>query len=186
MRFLLRVRCWQFRQESAIHKCSGSSRPEKARRLGFKAKQGFVIYRIRIRRGGRKRPVPKGNTSGKPKNEGINQLKNQRSIQAVAEERVGRLNQALRVLNSYWVGQDSTYKYYEVIMVDPFHKAIRRDAKINWICKPVMKHREMRGLTSASKKSRGLGHGHRFCKTQGGSRRVNWLKRNTQQMRRFR
>ena len=35
------------------------SRPDKARRLGYKAKQGFVIYRARVRRGGRKRPVNK-------------------------------------------------------------------------------------------------------------------------------
>jgi large subunit ribosomal protein L15e len=59
------------------------------------------------------------------------------------------------VLSSYWVGQDSTYKYFEVILIDPFHKAIRRDPKINWITKPVMKHRELRGLTHAGKSSRG-------------------------------
>ncbi len=48
---------------------------------------GYVIYRVRIRRGGRKRPVPKGATYGKPTNQGVNQLKNQRSLQAVAEVR---------------------------------------------------------------------------------------------------
>ena len=46
---------------------------------------GFVIYRIRIRRGGRKKPVPKGQVYGKPANCGVNQLKNQRSLQAIAE-----------------------------------------------------------------------------------------------------
>ena len=50
------------------------------------------------------------------------------------EERVGRKIGSLRVLNSYWVGEDSTYKYYEVIMVDPAHTAIRRDPRIQWIC----------------------------------------------------
>jgi hypothetical protein len=48
--------------------------------------------------------------------------------------------------------QDGVYKYYEVILVDPSHKAIRRDARINWICDPVHKRREARGLTSAGKK----------------------------------
>jgi len=43
-----------------IHRASRPSRPDKARRLGYKAKQGFVIYRIRVRRGNRKRPAPKG------------------------------------------------------------------------------------------------------------------------------
>ncbi|KAI9248133.1 ribosomal protein L23/L15e core domain-containing protein [Helicostylum pulchrum] len=71
--------------------------PEVARRLGYKPKQGFIIYRIRVRRGGRKRPVHKDVTFGKPVNEGVNQLK----------------------------------CYFEIILVDPSHKAIRRDAHIN-------------------------------------------------------
>ena len=33
--------------------------------------------------------------------------------------------------------QDSVYKYYEVIMVDPMHKVVRSDPRINWICNPV-------------------------------------------------
>merc|ERR1712154_302404 len=69
LRFLLRVRCWQYRQLSTIHRAPRPTRPDKARRLGYRAKQGYVIYRIRIRRGGRKRPVPKGATYGKPVNQ---------------------------------------------------------------------------------------------------------------------
>merc|ERR1712176_395173 len=68
--------------------------------------------------------------------------------------RVGRRLKGLRILNSYWVGQDSTYKYFEAIMVDGAHPAIRRDPKINWIVNPVQKHRELRGLTASGKSSR--------------------------------
>jgi hypothetical protein len=57
LRFLLRVRCWQYRQLPSLCRVPRPSRPDKARRLGYKAKQGFVIYRVRVRRGGRKRPV---------------------------------------------------------------------------------------------------------------------------------
>ena len=42
-------------------------------------------------------------------------------------------------------------------MIDPHHKAITRDPKVNWMCRPVMKHRELRGLTAAGKRSRGKG-----------------------------
>lgn len=111
MRYLLRIRCWQYRQLNKIVRLPRPSRPDKARRMGFKSKQGipeimdiiwkgilnilnplgsflgFVIYRIRIRRGGRKRPVPKGCTYGKPKSHGVNQLKPVRSLQAIAEVR---------------------------------------------------------------------------------------------------
>ncbi|GAB7354999.1 hypothetical protein MBLNU459_g5609t3 [Dothideomycetes sp. NU459] len=178
LRFLLRVRCWELRQLNVIHRASRPSRPDKARRLGYKAKQGYVIYRARVRRGGRKRPVPKGATYGKPTNQGVNQLKYQRSLKSTAEERVGRRCANLRVLNSYWINQDSTYKYYEVILVDPQHKAIRKDARINWIVNPVHKHRESRGLTATGKKSRGLGRGHKFNKTTAG-RRKTWKRHNT-------
>ncbi len=88
MRYLLRMRCWEYRQTDKIVRVSRPSRPDRARRLGYKAKQGFAIFRTRVRRGGRKRPVPKGATYGKPTNEGVNQLKNQRSIQATAEVKV--------------------------------------------------------------------------------------------------
>ncbi|KAI8372443.1 ribosomal protein L23/L15e core domain-containing protein [Blakeslea trispora] len=163
-RFLLRVRCWEYRQLNVIHRASRPSRPDKARRLGYKAKQGFVIYRIRVRRGGRKRPVPKGATY----------------------ERVGRKCANLRVLNSYWINQDATYKYFEVILVDPSHKAIRRDARINWIANPVHKRREARGLTAVGKKSRGHNKGHRFNNTKGSGRRATWKRRNTLSLRRYR
>jgi large subunit ribosomal protein L15e len=56
---------------------------------------------------------------------GVNQLKFQRGLRSTAEERVGRRCGNLRVLNSYWVNQDGVYKYYEVILVDPNHKAVR-------------------------------------------------------------
>jgi len=186
LRFLLRIRCWEYRQLPAVHRCSRPSRPDKARRLGYKAKQGYVIYRCRVRRGGRKRPNPKGIVYGKPANQGINKLKWQRSLRSKAEERVGKRCSNLRVLNSYWVNQDGTYKYYEVILVDPSHKAIRRDPRINWIAHSVMKHREMRGLTAAGRKNRGLGgKGHRYNKTRpSGTAAIK--KRDSLSLRRYR
>jgi large subunit ribosomal protein L15e len=186
LRFIMRIRCWEYRQLDVVHRASRPTRPDKARRLGYKAKQGYVIYRIRVRRGGRKRQVAKGQVCGKPASQGVNHLKPTRNLQSVAEERVGRRCTNLRVLNSYWVCQDAVYKYYEVILVDNSHKAIRRDPRINWICKSTMKHRENRGLTSAGRKSRGLGKGHKFNKTIGGSRRGNWKRRNTLSLPRYR
>lgn len=43
------------------------------------------MYRVRVRRGGRKRHVIKGQTYGKPKNHGVNELKFARNKQSVAE-----------------------------------------------------------------------------------------------------
>jgi len=186
LRFLLRVRCWEYRQLPSVTRLIRPSRPDKARRMGYKAKQGYVIYRVRVRRGGRKKPVPKGLVYGKPVNAGIAQLKPTRNLQNIAEERVGRKCGGLRVLNSYWVNQDAVYKYFEVILVDPAHTAIKNDARINWICNPVHKHRELRGLTSAGKKYRGLvGKGHLNHKARP-SRRSTWKKNNRVSLRRYR
>ena len=79
-----------------------------------------------------------------------------RNLRSVAEERIGRKCGGLRVLNSYWVAQDAVNKWFEVVMVDPFHKCIRDDPRINWICNNTMKHRELRGLTAAGRRARGL------------------------------
>ena len=85
-----------------------------------------------------RRALPKPRT---PTNQGVPQLNYHRSLRSTAEERVGRRCANLRVLNSYWINQDSTYKYFEVILVDPQHKAIRKDPRINWIVNPVHKVR---------------------------------------------
>ncbi len=105
MRFLLRVRCWEYRQNPGIVRLTRPSRPDKARRLGYKTKQGYVVYRVRVRRGGRKKPVSKGIVYGKPVHQGVTQLKPTRNIRSRAEEKVGRRCGGLRVLNSYWVNE---------------------------------------------------------------------------------
>ena len=186
MRFVLRVRAWEYRQLPAVHKCSRPSRADKARRLGYQKKQGFVVYRCRIRRGGRKRNIRKGIVFGKPASMGIRKLKKEQTHKNIAEQRIGRRCGNLRVLNSYWVGQDASFKFYEVILVDPHHKAIRRDPRINWIVSSKHGHREMRGLTATGIKSRGLqSKGHCATKTRP-SARANWRRRNTQKFWRYR
>ena len=187
LRFLARVRAWEYRQRPNILTCNRPARTEKAHRLGYKAKQGYVIVRCGVRRGGRKRQNHRGMVFGKPKHQGINQLKFERNLQNVAEEKVGRRYSNLRVLNSYWINQDATMKYYEIIMVDPNHQKIRNDPRINWITKPVHKHRECRGLTSAGRKGRGLRkRGHRANGIIGGSFRAAWKRNNTMRLKRYR
>lgn len=67
-----------------------------------------------------------------------------------------------------------------------FVQAIRRDPKINWLTRAVHKHRELRGKTSANRKSRGVGKGHRYTQTLGGSRRAAWRRNNRLSLRRKR
>jgi large subunit ribosomal protein L15e len=130
--------------------------------------------------------VSKGIIYGKPSSQGISELKGKRSLRAIAEERVGRAMPSLRVLNSFWVAEDGTHKFFEVICVDPQHNAVRNDARINWICNPVHKHRELRGLTSAGKSNRGLRNkGHKDAKVRP-SKRANYKRRNQISLKRYR
>jgi len=186
LRFLLRIRCWEYRQLAAVHRASRPTRPDKARRLGYKAKQGYVIYRVRVRRGGRKRPCPKGIVYGKPATQGVNQLKWERSLRSKAEERAGRRAGNLRVLNSYWVNQDASYKYYEIIMIDPAHAAIRNDPRINWLARAEHKHRELRGLTAAGRSGRGVNGKGNKSKKHKPSRRAASKRNNILSLRRYR
>jgi len=186
MRFMSRVRVWEFRQLPAIHRASRPTRPDKARRLGYKAKQGCVIYRVRIKRGGRKRKVAKGICYGKPSTSGVRKYKAARNLQSIAEERVGRKIGSLRVLQSYWVCHDAVNKWFEVICIDPMHKAIRNDSALNWICNPTHKHRELRGLTKGGRKARGLLRRGKSATKFRPSKRATWKSHNTTKLRRYR
>ena len=149
----LRERMIQWRKEGVFTKVDKPLRLDRARALGYKDKKGFVIIRIRIKRGGHKRPRPnKGRRSKRlhtRKTLGMN-------YKWIAEQRAARKYTNLEVLNSYVIGRDGIHYFYEVIMVDPSKPEIKNDKTINWIGKKANKKRAMRGLTSAAKKSRGL------------------------------
>lgn len=151
---LMRQRLIAWRREPAIVRIDKPTRLDRARSLGYKAKQGFVVVRVRVRRGGRRKPRP---TSGRrQKRLGVTRFVPAKSLRLIAEERAARKFPNLEVLNSYWVWEDGRQKWFEVIMVDPHHPAIRNDPNVKWIVDSAHKGRVFRGLTSAGKKSRGL------------------------------
>lgn len=153
---IMKQRAIQWRRQPTIIRVERSTRLDRARKLGYKAKQGFVIVRVRVRRGWLKRSRPKAGR--RPKRMGVTKIKLAKSLRLVAEERAGRKFPNLEVLNSFWVWEDGRYKWYEIIMVDPHHPVIQSDENINWICDTVHRGRVFRGLTSAGKKMRGLRH----------------------------
>ena len=147
-------RAIEWRRMNVFTRVERPTRLDRARALGYKAKQGYVIVRTRVRRGS----LHKHRFTGgrKPRSRGLNKITLDKSLQQVAEERVGRHYPNMEVLNSYWVFDDGRHIYFEVILVDPHHPVIMADDRINWVCKPHHKGRANRGLTSAGKKSRGL------------------------------
>lgn len=151
---LMRQRLIEWRRQSAITRMEKPTRLDKARKLGYRAKQGIVLARVRVRRGGMRKQRPRAGR--RPKRMGVKKYKPSKSLRLIAEERAARKFPNLEVLNSYWVGEDGVSKWFEVIMVDPHHPAIKADENIGWIIQKQHRRRALRSLTSAGKKVRAL------------------------------
>jgi len=154
---LMWQRAIDWRRQPTILRIEGPTRLDRARKLGYKAKQGFVMARVRIRRGGFRRPRPR--SGRRPKRMGIAKLKPAKSMRLIAEERAARKFPNLEILNSYWVWEDGRFKWFEIIMVD---RTILSDLQLG-----KGKGRVFRGLTSAGKKVRGLQHKGKASRTKG-------------------
>ena len=146
----------QWRRDENFLRVEKPLRIDRARGLGYKSKQGYIVVRARVRRGGLRKHTIKGGR--KPSSKGIKKITAAKSTQRIAEERTAKHYPNMEVLNSYWIGEDGKHHYYEVILVDPVHPAIMKDPKINWICNTTNKRRVLRGKTSAGQKGRGLRH----------------------------
>jgi len=151
---LMKQRVIEWRKQPAVLRVERPLRLDRARKLGYKAKQGFVIVRTRVRKGGRKRERPKAGR--RQKRMGVDKLKPAKSLQLIAEERTARKFPNLEVLNSYWVWEDGLHKWFEIIMVDPNHPVIKSDKNIGWIADAAHHGRVFRGLTSSGREVRGL------------------------------
>ena len=159
----LRERMIEYRKSGVFTKVDKPLRLDRARALGYKAKKGFVIIRIRLKRGGHKRPRPnKGRRSKRLHTRKTLKM----SYKWIAEQRVERKYKNLEVLNSYLIGKDGIHGFYEVICVDAHKQEIKSDKTMKWIGKDANKKRAMRGLTSAAKKSRGLRNKHPTSKVR--------------------
>lgn len=150
---LMKERLIEWRREPVTVRIHRPTRLDRARSLGYKAKQGIIVVRQRVMRGGRMRPKSAGGRRPKAfRRTKVLDL----SYQVVAEMRAASKYRNCEVLNSYPVAEDGIYKWYEVILVDVNHPAIKKNATLRWVTKGTHTGRAHRGLTSAARSSRGL------------------------------
>ncbi|MEM0361757.1 MAG: 50S ribosomal protein L15e [Sulfolobales archaeon] len=173
---LLRERFIKWRREPVVVRIDSPTRLDRARALGYEAKQGFVVVRVKVRKGGLNRPRP--NSGRRPKRMGVYGYAPAKSTQLIAEERANDKYPNLEVLGSYYVGEDGIYKYYEVILVDPHHPAIKSDPDISWISEKQHRGRVYRGKTAAGRRMRGL-LGNRGLR---GTHKWKWKKKMKERM----
>ena len=139
---IYRARLAKWKDENATVRVEKPTNLARARCLGYKAKEGYVVVRVRMGRGSRKRQHPWG---GRKPGKNYAYTSPGKSLQHIAEERAAARYRNLEVLNSYWVGQDGQRKYFEIILVEPAMYGGN-----------IAKGRAFRGLTSAGRRHRGL------------------------------
>jgi len=111
----------EWRREPAITRIAKPTRLDRARRLGYKAKLGYVMVRVRVRKGGARKSRP---VSGRrPKAIGVTKFVRAKSLKQIAEERAARKFPNLKVINSYWLWEDGRNTWFEVILVDPKYQS---------------------------------------------------------------
>ena len=148
---LLRSRLIKWRREPTVVRIERPTRLDRAHSVGYKAKKGFVVVRVRLLRGGRQRPRQKsGRKSYSSRRLKILAINYQR----VAEERANNKFLNCEVLNSYFVAKDGLHYWYEIILAD--RELVSKYPGYEWLANPATLGRVYRGKTRSGRKARGL------------------------------
>jgi large subunit ribosomal protein L15e len=140
-----------WRKEPVTVRVERPTRIDRARSVGYKAKQGIIVVRQKVSRGGHARPDIKGGR--RPKTSTQRKVVSS-SYQVIAEQRANKKYPNCEVAGSYLVGQDGDTYWYEIVFYDRDHPVTKADHRTNWAYTTMNK--AARGLTSAGKQSRGL------------------------------
>jgi len=124
----LRQRAVIWRNENAVTRVEKPSRIARARRLGYKAKQGIIVIRMRVGTGGMRKQRPRGGR--RPKHLGVTKIKADVSMKQVSERRVLERYPNMKLLGSYFLYKDGMHYWFEVILADPSHPRIAKDKEI--------------------------------------------------------
>lgn len=172
---LWKQRLISWRQEPSTVRLEHPTRIDRARALGYKAKPGIFVARQRIIRGGHVNESLHG-AGRRPKKQST-RMALVMNYQWIAEGRANKTYPNCEVLNSYYVAHDGLYVWYEVILVDRSHPAMKADQHLAWITKPQHHGRVYRGLTSAARKSRGLRNKGSVAVKFRPSKRAVWIRK---------
>ncbi len=146
-----RARIVKWNSEAPVVRVERPTNIARARELGYRAKQGVLIARVRVLGGKKKRQKFAGGR--KPSKSG-RYLSRRKSTQAIAEERASARFSNCEVLNSYFVGSAGSTQFYEVILLDRSAPAVLADERYRDIV--AQRGRASRGLTSTGISHRGI------------------------------
>lgn len=147
------ARLVEWRRDPVTLRLDHPTRIDRARALGYRAKQGFFVVRQRVSRGSHPRPDWSG---ARMSSNMRSTMELRKTFKLIAEERACKKFSNCEVLNSYLVAHDGKYEWHEVILVDRSHPVVLADKRTSWLSLPSNRGRVFRGLTSAGRRSRGL------------------------------
>ena len=124
----IRERVVRWRRQAAVTRIPRPSRLQRAKRLGYKAKQGIVVVRMRVGTGGMRKQRPTGGR--RPKHLGVTRIKADDNMKTVANRRVLERYPNMVLLGSYFVYKDGKHYWFEVILADPAHPRIAGDREL--------------------------------------------------------
>lgn len=124
----LRNRAITWRRQNAMLRIDRPSRLLRARRLGYKAKEGIIVVRMRVGMGGMRKQRPRGGR--RPKHLGVTRIKADINMQQVAENRILEKHRNMKLLGSYFLYKDGKHIWYEAILADPSHPRIAKDKEM--------------------------------------------------------
>ncbi len=122
---LIKRRLVEWRKEPGIVRIKNPTKLHTARKFGYKAKQGFIVVRVRIRKGGLSKSRP--SSGRRPKRMGVYGYSPSIGARKIAEQRAKRRYSNLNVLGSYYVAENGKYKWFEVIMADLNNSVVKAD-----------------------------------------------------------
>ncbi len=150
---LWKSRLIMWRRDPVTLRIERPTRPDRARSLGYKAKNGLIIVRQRVLAGGHVRP---GKPGGRRPKHNRRRMNLALSYQTIAERRANDKYPNCEVLGSYFVAKDGKNHWFEVILVDSAHPEIKADPQLSWVATKAHRGRVFRGLTASGKRSRGI------------------------------
>jgi large subunit ribosomal protein L15e len=141
----------QWRAEPPVYRVDKPTNIARAREVGYKAKPGVIVVRVKVKGGTKKRVTAGGGR--KPSKSG-RYFSRSKSLQSIAEERAARKFSNCEVLNSYFVGASGSDKFFEIILLDRASPVIKSDP--NYMQVIAQQGRAFRGMTHSGRKHRGL------------------------------
>ena len=105
----------EVRNQPILQRIERPTKPAKAKTIGYKAKQGYIVVRVRVSKGDFRRP--RANHARRPSKSGL-YYKLSVSKEDIARNRALKAYKNMEVIGSYFLIEDGKNKWFEIVMAN--------------------------------------------------------------------